>query len=107
MEGFMGFLIDAALLFALVLIVEQIKKFQKDETVEKWKDKKIYLIIFIVGCIPLALISSLKDGVFDENTKLAIVGITIRTFILMAAFGTFFYDAILKKALKQKEDLDE
>jgi hypothetical protein len=107
MEDFMSIFIDAGLMIALVLFVEQIKKFQGKETIKVWGEKNVYLLIYAGLCIPLAILTSMKDGVFDAdvNTTLAAIGITFRTFFIMATVGSFLYDAIIKKARKKKEEI--
>lgn len=107
MEGFLATIMDIVLMMALVLMIEQIKKLQKPETVAKLKEKKFYLILFIVLCLPLAVIVCMKNGVFDNNTTISIIGIVIRTFFIMSTFGTAFYDTIKKYIDKKKEEIDE
>jgi len=107
MEGFINLITDGALLLSLVMLIEKIKTIQKKETVKKLKAKHFYMWVFIVACIPLSIISGMKAGVFDNNTIFVIIGTTIRTWFIMAAFGTGFYEAIKLYLDKKKEEINE
>ena len=98
-------LTDGGIIFILVLVIQEIKKFMPAETVVKWEGKKGFQYLYIGVCLPVAVLICMKNGVF-ENTIIQIIGECALTFISMAVVGGFFYDAIIKKLLKKKANME-
>ena len=98
-------LADGGILFILVLVIQEIKKFMDKEMVKQWEDKKYFNILFICVCLPAAVLVCMKNGAF-ENPVLQIIGECGLTFVAFAVVGGFFYDGIYKKLVKKKQDIE-
>ena len=103
-----SFALNAGLLSLVILIIEYIKKFQKPETITEWKKKKLYSFGCMIVSLPMSIIVCLKDGVFrPENHITEIIGWCFLTFITFTVCSSFFYEAILKKLVKKKDEISE
>jgi len=97
---------NIGILSLIVLFIEMIKKYQSEATIDKWKEKKLYTTLCIIISLPVGILVCLKDGVFaNDNHWSIILGWCSLVFIALSVSGVFFYDVILKKLLKQKEDV--
>jgi len=106
--SFMSFLENAGLLGLIILIVELVKKYLTKEQIEKLKKKKFFTTLCIIVSFPMSIITCLKDGAFrPENHVTVIIGYCILFFVIYATGSPFFYDAILKKLIKKREELSE
>lgn len=105
---FMNFLENAGLLGLIILTVELIKKYMSKELIAKLKEKKFFTTLCIIVSAPMAVITCLKDGAFSpENHITVTIGYCVLSFVVYAVGSPFFYDAILKKLLKKREEISE
>lgn len=106
--SFIAFIENAGLIGLIVLIIEFIKKYMSEDTKEKLKKKKFFVTLTAIVSAPVAVVTCLKDGVFSgENHWTTVFGFCLLFFLIDATASTFFYDYILKKLRKKKDDGNE